>query len=232
MERHVLVLGTNPAKTNIGSAIERALAQHVNTTGLYIRNLVSVPTERDFDKYLCTDLVVACGLTVMKPFETYRDHDVSDVIEACLTTPMIAARRWARVVLDSPLLDIRCNLVFIGSYAHDHVLTNSAPYCAAKAGIDMAARCLAWELTGRDINVFVVHPHSVQETPMTEDVLDTIAFQKGLSELDALRYWERNMRLGQRLTKDEIGAVVTSLILDPWTPHMSGNSIELYGGER
>ena len=234
MERKVLIVGANVEGDNIGSAIEAEIRdRNYQATGQILRDYQDLMTVTEIRAGGYTDLVVSCGKTVMRPFVQQTDHDLSGVIDACLFTPMVACRRFAasRWTQGSPPSE-RSTIVLIGSYAHNHVLSNSAAYCSAKAGLHMLGQCLGWELTRQGIDTIVVHPHSVEDTPMTRQVLGAIGDQKGLSRHGAEEYWRKDQLLPSRLTKAEIADLVARLILVPRTPHMSGASIELYGGSR
>jgi NAD(P)-dependent dehydrogenase (short-subunit alcohol dehydrogenase family) len=231
MDRNVLIIGVDVEGNNIGSAIEFEIKRTTKATGVVLEKYGDLPSPAEITAAGYTDLVVSCGLTVMSPFEDQMDGALIEVVEACLITPMIAARRFAMAqVLQER--DYRSKIILIGSYAHNHVLSNSAAYCASKAGLHMLGRCLGWELTSKMIDTIVVHPHSVLNTPMTKTVLDTIEFQKGLLPSEAVAYWERDLLLDKRLTKNEIAELVSNLVLGRATAHLSGTAIELYGGSR
>lgn len=171
-------------------------------------------------------LVVSTGLAIIRPYAAYQDIQIEKIIEANLTIPLIAARRYA--------VERICGgtIILIGSYAHDHVLSNSVPYCAAKAGLAHATRCLAWDLTSKGFLVYCVHPHSVRDTPMTKKVIREVAYTKGVTVVEAEEYWKKDLQLPSRLTKGEVAAVVNELVKGNLTPHLSGSNIDLYGGER
>lgn len=234
MENSALVVGVNPEVENIGAAINRRLSSVMRCAGLDIYGPDDIPIIIEFLSGEWNNLIVSCGMTCMAPFEEQRDIDLYRVVEANLITPMIIARRFVGANIDlrpNSSESQVANIVFIGSYAHNHVLSNSAAYCAAKAGLHMLGKCLAWELTGKGFNIFVVHPHSVQNTPMTHEVIDALMEQKDLDTAEALEYWNRTKLLPERLTTSEVADVVANLIFTG-TRHISGAAIELYGGER
>lgn len=234
MEARAFVVGVNEEVDNIGSAIVRQMRREpyvYDVRGVYTLGVEDIPSTRELSRGHYNKLVVSTGMTVMKPFEEQSDPDLFRVIEANLLAPMVAARNFVQACLLEQIEDPR--IVFIGSYAHNHVLSNSAAYCASKAGLHMLAKCLAWELTGKGFQIFVVHPHSVQNTPMTHQVIDALQDQKDLDTAEAFEYWNRNKRLRARLTKSEIAEVVVDLLVNKRrTAHMAGTAIELYGGER
>lgn len=174
-------------------------------------------------------LVISTGLAIIRPYGAYSDIQIEKIIEANLIVPLLAARRY---IVERQSENIGGRIIFIGSYAHDHVLSNSVPYCAAKAGLAHATRALAWDMTSKGFLIYCVHPHSVSDTPMTEKVIAEIAYSKGLSLEQAREYWKKDLRLHARLTKGEISQVVEHLVTGTLTPHLSGANIDLYGGER
>ena len=229
MERKVLVIGTDQEQRNIGSAIAAFLqsTSYGKVVGVPYRDGHDMPSEKDMTGY--TDIVVACGYMKIEPFDELKPDDLFTIIDACLTIPLWAVQNFVRATKNNRVQPK--GIVLIGSYAHNHVLSNSVPYCAAKAGIDMAVKGLAWELTGQKYNVFGVHPHSVQDTPMTDRVIEQIMHNKILTREQAIDYWQKDMRLGSRLTRHEIARTVYMLLTPP-TRHLSGACLELYGGER
>lgn len=232
MERHVLVIGSDIEGENIGSAIEAEINSSAwRATGMPINGYQDLPDMQVLKIF--SDLVITCGATVMKPFMVQTDHEISKVLDACLYTPMVACRRFVAARMSSVYTPPeRFKIILLGSYAHDHVLSDSAPYCAAKAGLHHFAKCLAWETTAHGFDTIVVHPHSVQHTPMTDRVMDALQANKGIGPTEAAEYWCKDLKLHYRLTKSEIARLVASLILDETSPHMSGAAIELYGGSR
>jgi NAD(P)-dependent dehydrogenase (short-subunit alcohol dehydrogenase family) len=188
-----------------------------------------MPTVAEMVSAKYTDLIVTCGYMTIRPFEELEPSEIFMIVDACLSTPLWAVNNFVKATAE--IRNQPRAIILLGSYAHNHVLSNSVPYCAAKAGIDMAVKGLAWELTGQKYNVFGVHPHSVQDTPMTDRVIRQIMHSKILSREQAIDYWQKDIKLGSRLTKAEIARTIYMLLTPP-TRHMSGACIELYGGER
>lgn len=233
MEDQALVVGA--AAGNIGMAIEDQLASYVPTDGININGPQHGLTVEDLATYRY--LVISCGSTDINPLHEQGDLTLRRVIDACLTTPLDIIANWiiARIPFSgtdwhSSKEESVC--IVIGSYAQDHVLSNSTAYCAAKAGINAAIKSLAWDYTAKGFRFHCLNPHSVEDTPMTGKVVEQIAEQKGMNTDEAMAYWKRTLLLPNRLTRQEIAQTVHWLLLDAPTPHLSGTSIELYGGER
>jgi NAD(P)-dependent dehydrogenase (short-subunit alcohol dehydrogenase family) len=226
----VLIVGAAPG--NIGSAIDAALGERIDTDAISIDGLASIPTVQDIYEGNYRHLIISCGFMEIKPLAQMEAGMVGRIVTANLTTPLAIIRNFINATT-TPQPDEECCVIVIGSYGHDHVLSNSAPYCAAKAGINHAIKCLAWDYTGQGYRFHCVNPHSVEDTPMTEKVIEQIKYTKGIVTTEAaVAYWKNSLQLPERLTRAEVGKTVAWLLLDAPTPHLSGTSIELYGGER
>ena len=134
---------------------------------------------------------------------------------------------------NEPSNDHRGHIVFVGSFAHDHPFTHCTSYCTAKAGLDMAARCLAWELMPIGFHVHIVHPYHVQGTPMTEEVRK--GMQEGVHKMkpdEAVAYQYKDLRMPDLLTPEDIAMMVGTLLNNPTMQWLGGTSINMYGGQR
>jgi NAD(P)-dependent dehydrogenase (short-subunit alcohol dehydrogenase family) len=182
--------------------------------------------------------VITLGVTHMEPFSKVEQADLKKVLYGCLELPLECARRYVRARCHSfpkwqqgnPLLG---KLVFIGSYAHDHPFTHCTSYCAAKAGLDMAARSLAWELMPEGFDVFIVHPHHVQGTPMTDVVRQ--GMKEGVHHMtdeEAEAYTRKDLRMPDILKPEEVAQMVGHLLGSKTLRWTSGTSIKMYGGVR
>jgi NAD(P)-dependent dehydrogenase (short-subunit alcohol dehydrogenase family) len=228
MDEKALVLGVGT--NNIGAAVDNELQQFIESDPLFIHGEHNIPTIMEMYEGNYQHLVICCGFMKIERFDRFSTDDIYKVIKANLTTPLLAIRNFLKAG-PAPQPGRASCVIVIGSYAHDHVLSNSVPYCAAKAGINHAIKCLAWDYTGAGYRFHCVNPHSVEDTPMTQDVIKEIRATKNLTEGEALAYWNRTKVLPNRLTRDEVAKTVAWLIKGP-TDHLSGTSIELYGGER
>lgn len=183
--------------------------------------------------------VITLGVTHMEPFSEVSEDNLHKVLFGSLELPLECARRYVRarkafVHRSSEISDDDPHsvIVFIGSYAHEHPFTHCTSYCVAKAGLDMAVRSLAWELMP-EIDVHIIHPHHVQGTPMTDEVLK--GMQKGVHKMgkkDALEYQRKDLRMPDLLKPDEIASMVVWLLTNPTARWLSGNSLRMYGGVR
>jgi len=229
VENRALIVGAAPG--NIGQAIEQEIGTIMDTEAISIHGPNEVPSVQDIYGGNYSHLIISCGLAKIDKLDHMDPRMIASIIEANLTTPINLIRNFLQATLE-PQPGEECCVIVIGSYGFDHVLSNSVPYCAAKAGLNHAVKCLAWDYTSKGYRFHCVNPHSVEDTPMTKTVIKEIQYTKHMSESEALAYWKRSMVLPNRLSRDEVAKTVAWLIADAPTMHLSGTSIELYGGER
>lgn len=228
MEDRALIVGA--AAGNIGSAIDAEIGAFMPTEAISLQGQRDIPSPEDIG-HNYRYLVVSCGFTEIKPLDELDQGTVLKIVNANLTTPLLLIRNFL-IATRFPQPGEDCCVVVIGSYAHDHVLSNSVAYCAAKAGINHAIKCLAWDYGDKGYRFHCINPHSVEDTPMTREVITQIQMTKQMTEAEALDYWKRTLILPNRLTRAEVARTVSWLIFDAPTMHLNGSSIELYGGER
>lgn len=224
-----IVLGARKGTGNIGDAILSELEGHdwravADDCWRKDAGRFEPPLEHELKPY--SALVCSTGRACICPWEEVAERDLQDVIAANLTLPLVAAHRYVQARRRDG-----GRIVFIGSYAHDHVLSNSAAYCAAKAGLNHAARCLAWDL-GERFPIHVINPYHVEGTPMEGYVIQAIMEGKGLDADGAREYQRKDLR-GDPLTAPEVAAVVARLITGGLLSNRTiGQPINLYGGVR
>lgn len=167
-------------------------------------------------------VIVATGAMhqqrLTEPFsDSVSDATFAGAIEANLTSQM---RTLWDLVERAPELR---SVLFIGSMAHRRTFSGMAVYGAAKAGLDQFVRVAAYELAPRNICVQVLHPTNIWGTRMQRRLAEDV----GESNYDASR------RLPGRLHVDDVAHAAVELVeLGASIPYMSGNVIELNGGER
>jgi NAD(P)-dependent dehydrogenase (short-subunit alcohol dehydrogenase family) len=152
--------GSRPPGGNIPTdEVARQYGYTITDKGRYQR--FEAPSVLDFERADADALIVTLGKTAKTHFAEINDWEISQMIRANLVMPLEAARRFVQASEGSKgsdpddLWPLR-HIVFIGSYAHEHPFTNGTLYCAAKAGLAMAARTLGWELTDRGYRVQTV----------------------------------------------------------------------------
>ena len=230
-QRSAVVIGAWP-EGNIGHAIYKTL----NEGGFVVRT----PTKRDvdvrsagsletyFNSREVDTLILANGYTHLDWFEDYPTSEIYQVMSQTLTGSIVAAQKFVQATMFSPH---RKYLVFVGSMAYRAVLTASAPYCAAKAGLAHLVQCLGWELTPKGYRVFGVHPSNVEGTPMTEETINGIMRYRGISRVDAENYWGAINLMPDWLHPEDVAEAVYNLVSGR-ADYQSGSNIELRGGQR
>jgi NAD(P)-dependent dehydrogenase (short-subunit alcohol dehydrogenase family) len=231
--RNALILGASGR--NIGAAISLRLERDDFLTcerdkfdgdmslSSSSRNLFKYHREYPFDT-----LVSCMGSTHLDWFEDQSAEVMERVVADTLMAPMLAANEFVRHTIHT---GCRKHIVFIGSMAYNHVLNASAPYCAAKAGLNQLAKCLAWELAHKGYDVYIVHPSNTEDTPMSDKTIQDIMRYRGLDLEEAREYWSSVNVKGHFLQKQEIAETVSWLVSGK-ACHLSGTAIEMAGGQR
>lgn len=200
----------------------------------------SAPSVDEFERQNPDVLVITLGRTYKDHFAEVADYDISNVIRANLVLPLEAARRYVQAVEDirkeqyggDHEADGVRHIVFVGSYAHRHPFTNGTLYCASKAGLDMAAKTLGWELTDRGYRVYCVHPYHVQGTPMWSQVERDVMASKDMSWSEADAYNRKDLKMPDLLKPEEVAEIIFTLVENRAMDWLSGTAIELNGGSR
>lgn len=221
--------GTRPPGGNLpDDETARQHGYNVTDKGRYQR--FEAPSFDQFLRWDADALIITLGATYKGHFADIPDHEIRRIMNACLLLPLECARRYVQSHKHEPAR--KRSIVFIGSYAHRHPFTNGTLYCAAKAGIDMAAKTLGWELTDRGYRIHVVHPYHVQGTPMWDQVEQDVMASKGMTWHEADAYNRKDLKMPDLLTPVEVAQVVRWLVTEPAAGWTSGTSIELFGGSR
>lgn len=230
MVRNAIVLGARDGSGNIGDVIAADL--ELNRFNVIRDHCATLADGGKFDvpvgvPYSMADvLVVSLGATFMRDFQYTTAEEIQSTVDACLTLPLKCAQRYVEARMEDG-----GSIIFIGSYAHRHPLTSSTAYCAAKAGIEMATKTLAWEVTELGFQVNCIHPYHVPGTPMWETVQEEVMRNKGMSRLEADEYAVREAKM-PLARPGEIAETVKMLLNTDAMRWSSGTSIELYGGTR
>jgi NAD(P)-dependent dehydrogenase (short-subunit alcohol dehydrogenase family) len=229
--RIAIVVGAEHA-SSIGAAIAYELVQSeydvVTPTKAQLNVTYADEVRRFLHNYPADTLILANGTTHMDWIEDYPEREMERVVGDTLTGSMIATSEFVRATINNQYLKY---IVYIGSMAHRGVLNASAPYCAAKAGLNHFARCMGWELTPKGYRVFVVHPSNTIGTPMTEETIRHIMRYRGLNRQDAEAYWASINLMPEWLHPEDIARTVRHLVSGS-CDYQSGTAIELSGGQR
>lgn len=228
MSKTAIVLGSRPQSGNIGDFISRMLRGRgwlVTEDDCYKeRAMEYAPPGQSLQPY--DACVITLGFTRLTGMRECLEDDIDQVIYGSLTLPLLCMRQYVQQ------RGTEGHIVVIGSYAHDHALTNCAAYCAAKAGLDAAVRELGWELTP-DFITNIVHPYHVPSTPMGKAVVEGMIEDRGMTQKEAKDYQRKDLRLGRHLKPQDIARTVHWLLSQTNTSQwLSGQGINLYGGVR
>lgn len=174
-------------------------------------------------------LILANGETNLDWIENQPLEKIQSVIDNKLTGSIKAVRMFAAANMEGEYIK---NIVFIGSMAHKSVLNASAPYCAACAGLNHFARCVAWELAPKGFRVFIVNPSNTEGTPMTEETIQGIMKYRCLSRAQAEEYWSAVRAIPEWLAREDIGKLVGRLVCDEEMRWLAGVPLDMGGGIR
>lgn len=237
--------GSRPPGGNLpDDATAELYGYTITDKGRYQR--FEAPSVDDFKRASANALVVTLGKTSKDHFMDTSDHEITNMIKANLILPLECVRRYvqaseardgrrheqARQSGQVKSYDEIRHIVLVGSYAHDHPFTNGTLYCAAKAGLDMAARTLGWELTDLGYRIFIVHPYHVNGTPMWAQVEKDVMRSKDMTWEEADAYNRKDLKMPDLLSPQGVASVIETLITDPGMAWMSGQAVKLYGGSR
>jgi NAD(P)-dependent dehydrogenase (short-subunit alcohol dehydrogenase family) len=231
--RRALIIGSDRRGHNIGAAI----AQRFEDDGFEVLDPPMDEVDVRFpgriggvcDSFPGIDtLVLANGYTYMDWIENYPADEARRVIECSLLGSIIATQEFVECTIDDPH---HKHIVYIGSMAAKGVLNASAPYCAAKAGLQHFAKCMGWELTPKGYSVFVVNPSNTAGTPMTERTIQLIMRYRKLNRQEAEAYWASINLKNEWLLPPNIAATVRYLVSGA-AAYQSGTAIDLSGGQR
>jgi NAD(P)-dependent dehydrogenase (short-subunit alcohol dehydrogenase family) len=127
-------------------------------------------------------------------------------------------RQWP----DNPL-----SAVAVSSDAAEIPMRGSVAYCASKAALNMAVRCLARELAPFH-RINAVAPGMVDGTPMTEYIDETITVFRGWTPDQARNYERQNVPTKRRATLSEVAETIVWVLLGP--EQMTGSIVSINGG--
>lgn len=224
--RHALIIGADPG--NIGDAImKRLLIDGISCIAPHILDFDVREPPAELNKPYDV-LVLANGYTNLNWFEDNPHHDIQHTFDVNVVGSLKTANLFVNETIDRPY---KKYIVFIGSMAYRSVLNGSAAYCASKAALAMATKCLAWELAPKSFNVFCVHPSNTEGTPMTEKTIQGLMKYRNLSRETAEAYWGAILPRDKWLQPDDIAETVSYLVSGK-ADYQSGANIELTGGQR
>jgi NAD(P)-dependent dehydrogenase (short-subunit alcohol dehydrogenase family) len=224
--RSALIIGADPG--NIGDAIKlRLLGDGIGINCPHVLDFdVRSPPEKFVNSY--DILILANGYTKLNWFEDNTHENIQHTFDVNVIGSLKTANQFVKNTIDKPY---KKYIVFIGSMAYRNVLNGSAAYCASKAALAMATKCLAWELAPKGYNVFCVHPSNTEGTPMTERTITGLMRYRNLDRERAEAYWGAVLPKDKWLQPDDIAETVSFLVSGK-ADYQSGANVELAGGQR
>lgn len=205
----------------------------------------SIPTyqiaEKDFDLTNNTDIerignmLMLSNILVLCHGNTHLDwiEDQSmSAVDCVLNTSLVSHIKIVSKFVNNTIgTDERKSIVIIGSMAASAVLNASAPYCAAKAGLQHFVKCIAWELAPKGYDVYLINPSNVADSPMSEATMLGLQRYRGMTKEQAHAYWSAGNPRSEFLTKSEIAELTFDLVSGKF-PYLSGTPLNLSGGQR
>lgn len=213
-------------------SIGQAIKHHLFTQGIGVVDVSAFDVTQVIPEYhfnIADALVVCSSVVSMGWFTDAEPAAMANVININLTGALRIAQTFARATIDRPR---RKRIIFIGSMAYNHVLNGSLAYCAAKAGLAHAAKCMAFELAPFGFDVFSVHPSNTEKTPMAADTIDGLMAYRGLTRHQADDYWASGNQRGNVFLGGQDIAEVVAFLLSGKASFLSGCNLELAGGNR
>lgn len=231
-ERSCLIVGAKvEGHTNIGGYIIHALADYYVES--FDKSLGDAGNPEFVDQILHADasydtLVCCQGTTHLDWIENQTPADIARQVHDSMMSHMIMVNKFVQNTIDKPY---RKCIVLIGSMAYRQILNGSSIYCAAKAGLNMFGRCIAWELAPKGYDVYIVHPGNVANSPMAEQTIKELQRYRNMDEESAALYWNTGNPRNTILTPMEIARLVRVLVSGKYQ-YLAGNPIDLTGGQR
>lgn len=229
------ILITGWQKGNILDAIADEIGAEGTThpIGMLSEQMMDIRDTAKFESVLeqqgeVSTLINGAAIMDLKWFEDYSPKEVLDVM---MTNAIAAYNISAAFVKYTINFPFKKYIVHIGSMAARVPLNGSAPYCMSKAALEMMCRCMAWELAPKNYNVLCVNPTNTADTPMERKTIAAIRRFRGITEKEALDYWNTGMIRGSHLSKGEIAKVVGMFVRGE-CDYLSGSAVCFTGGLR
>lgn len=227
-ESNVVVLGAREG--NIGGEIVDTLKKEdYKSVRSVDRDLCDLSVDSVYNLYKDVDILIMCqGTTHIDWIENQTHANIQNQLSDSLMSHIYQTQQFINSTIDAPYRKV---IVYIGSMAYRNILNGSSVYCAAKAGLNMFARCMAWELAPKGYDVYVIHPGNVKDTPMAKSTMEQLAAYRKMTPLEAQLYWNTGNPRNTILSAHDI-AVLVSEICDNKMIYAAGNPIDLTGGQR
>ncbi len=166
-------------------------------------------------------LVNNAGINFVKPFKDTTWEDWNRVI----TMDLSSVYHLCHMVIDQMMVQGDGGAIVNISTNHTKAtLPMSAPYAAAKGGVNMFTKGIGIEYAKHGIRVNCVAPGLIK-TEMWKDIVADF----GGDEEACLDYWKKNIPLGKIMKPEEIAEVV-SFVLSERASGMVGSIVYVDGG--
>lgn len=176
---------------------------------------------RDYGPF--DEMVFTAGVSELKWIKDTRSIDLQRVFQINFEGAVLLAARHAELY---PRHKVR--YVVLISDAADTPMRGSLAYCASKAALEMAVRCMARELHPT-FTVVGVSPGVVEDTGMTNALAEEIPAFRGWTPEQARAYEDKGSVLGRRVTKAEVERTILWALQGPEA--LNGSIITLNGGK-
>lgn len=228
----VKILITGVSINNLGETIGDSFPVNYETLKPP-KELLDVRNKDNIKKYFqenkdLTHMICCHGYTHIDWIENQPDECIEDDININLLGNIFLVKEFIKSTINNPY---KKQIIIIGSMAYNHVLNASAPYCAAKAGLNHFVECAAWELAPKGYDIYIINPCNIENTPMTEKSIEGIMRYREIDRAAAEAYWGAVAIRKNWLQKVDIARIVNFLIEEP-SGYLSGSHIDLKGGQR
>jgi len=184
--------------------------------------------EKTLDRFGAINVLVNnAGVVNMSSVMDLSENDWNYVFDVNAKGVFLASQIFGKQMIRQGLGG---RIINISSIGYKVRLINRAHYCASKAAVDAFTRVLALELAPYGITVNSLCPGTT-ETDLLEYVKKELVKQKGVSCEEIVKEWRSNIPLGRLLTPTDIGKVVVFLAADEFSDAVTGQSINVDGGE-
>jgi glucose 1-dehydrogenase len=212
----IIVSGREQAAVDDSVAAMRALG--VQATGFAADLATATDAHRLAEAALAAvervDILVNnAGMSISQPFWEVTDAQWDEQINVNLRAPFIIGQRIARHMMEKSIAGRIVNISTVGVFAAH---TNKLVYNAAKAGIQIMTRNMAYELAPYGIRVNCVAPGNVPDRP-------------GTNESAMYPVWARQIPVGRVGRAEDIAAAVRFFCL-PESDFTTGQTLLVDGG--
>lgn len=168
-----------------------------------------------FRKYEKIDILVNnAGFGIWRSFLKVSEEEWDKIVDICLKSVFLCSQIAAKNMFENKTSGSIVNISSQGAYA---ALDLSVPYCAAKAGVNLATKAMAYELAKFKIRVNAVAP-------------GTIMVERNVkNDPDCNKNWKPFIPLGRIGETKEIADIVLFLTSDK-ASYITGQTIYVEGG--